>query len=688
MINDSVAIGKRSLMLNWKKHNAVQSLWLTLLAVGFMFLLFEPTSKSDDYDMCNLLYGGVTGEYSAFMMYANILWGEILKIFLRIAPNVSWYYVLQYLLMFAAMVFINYILLEHEDRGRAVYFGFTVFVGYEFFIRVTFSKTAGLLMAAGYFVLLYSIVSAEKLRFYIAGLFFMFFGMIIRNHSSFFLLITVIFAVTFVVHIIQNQKDKKLLKDGAKFVAFVLALYLMNMGLAHLNAMVYANSEDWNDYMEINAARARVVDYGVPDYTANREKYEALGISQNDYQMWFEEYNRGDNERLTVELYNNIRNIQPSDAASTAEKISGFMKSYLGYFFNNTVFYPFLAVAVLLLCSVTPRKFLLFGMIWIDLSFCYAVLFLNGRTQHHIDAAMLFAGCLLIMYYTTYRYKKERKLFAATAILLLCGEFGLRFFSEISSSSYYGVNVEHVESEEEHYKENYERFSVLSNDKDTLYLIEAMETNTRYPCFSVFQVFEKGFYSNIYRLNMNIIQPYTDILKDTYGVENVFSDIVNNENMYFVAYKEPDAEIMLQYIRENYNPNAQMALAKQIDGMNIYFYYDDSFVPELQEKEDAGQRAVCDFVYDRETGTIQGVFYQKGTDSYKQKIYLEIYDEETGTSKYELLCQQENPDGQITDNGKYGAFSGTVDMEFTHSDKIGINLILVNEKNTLKYVVQ
>ena len=276
MTKDSVAIGRRNLMLNWKNHNAMRALWLTLLAVGLIFLLFEPTSKSDDYDMCNLLYGGVTGEYSAFMMYANVLWGEILKFFLGIAPNVSWYYVLQYLLMFAAMTFINYILLEHEDRGMAVYFGFTVFVGYEFFIRVTFSKTAGLLMAAGYFVLLYSIVSAEKLRFYIAGLFFLFFGMIIRNHLSFFLLITVIFAVTFVVHIIQNQKDTKLLKDGAKFVVFVLALYLMNMGLVHLNAMAYANSEEWSDYMEINAARARVVDYGVPDYSANREKYEAL----------------------------------------------------------------------------------------------------------------------------------------------------------------------------------------------------------------------------------------------------------------------------------------------------------------------------------------------------------------------------------------------------------------------------
>ena len=47
----------------------------------------------------------------------------------------------------------------------------------------------------------------------------------------------------------------------------------------------------------------------------------------------------------------------------------------------------------------------------------------------------------------------------------------------------------------------------------------AYETNIVYPCFNVFQVIEKEFYSNIYRLNQYTMIEPKKILK-RYGIEN------------------------------------------------------------------------------------------------------------------------------------------------------------------------
>ena len=133
------------------------SILLNLLAVIIIFLLFEPTMKSDDYDMCNLLYGGVNGQYESQLLYSSIIWGKMMVGLLHIFPSIAWYAILQYILIICAMIWVDVILLKRNKNYGTWLFGLALFLTYEFMIRLTFSKTAGILMIAGYIVLLNAI---------------------------------------------------------------------------------------------------------------------------------------------------------------------------------------------------------------------------------------------------------------------------------------------------------------------------------------------------------------------------------------------------------------------------------------------------------------------------------------------------------------------------------------------------
>lgn len=193
------------------------SILLNLLAVIIIFLLFEPTMKSDDYDMCNLLYGGVNGQYESQLLYSSIIWGKMLVWLLHIFPSIAWYAVLQYILIICAMIWVDVILLKRNKNYGTWLFGLALFLTYEFMIRLTFSKTAGILMIAGYIVLLNAIEHKRKYVDFLGGVFFLFMGMIIRLSMNYFLMVSAIFFGAVVLSSVKLKDKKQVLKQMVTF---------------------------------------------------------------------------------------------------------------------------------------------------------------------------------------------------------------------------------------------------------------------------------------------------------------------------------------------------------------------------------------------------------------------------------------------------------------------------------------
>lgn len=571
-------------MLNYAKEKMKQikvPSWLYYLLVNIivfviLFLLFEPTAKSDDYDMTNLLYGGIDGEYSPFILYIHVFLGYLMKALLLVFPNVSWYYVLGFSGMILSFSVITYVLGKRGvwDGHRILVIIILFFSGYEFYIRTTFTKTAGIMIVSGLIFLLYLIEEEKKFSLqYILAFFLIVLGIMIRNMVL--LMLLGVSVTCFVIFCIENLENREKLKRGViKFVIISVLLYATSVLLNRTNNFLLNNNEEWAEYKSYNATRAVLFDNSWPDYYEFQEEYEKLSITENDYKMWAELANVTDPDIFTKELMEDIRNIHPiQNDKPIMDSILNASKSLLQYLANNIVFYIFLSSCVLLIYEKGRQGGRKCAFIF---SFCLAIyyyLFYRGRIQHHVDAVLFIMATFLVLYYCNKEYCLEKKYRIYLPISLICLSALFQFYEGISSSSYYGTSFGEISSQKKQYEENYERMLSLSKDKEHLYILGAWETNFSYPCFSIFQVIDKEFYSNIYRLNQYSMIVPREILEN-YGIQNdnPLAEITDSDKIYYCVSESRlfEIDIVEQYIVEHYNNNASAELMEEIDGLYIY----------------------------------------------------------------------------------------------------------------------
>lgn len=563
---------------------------INLLIFFMLLLFFEPTAKSDDYDMANLLYGGFNGEYSPFILYINILMGQFMKLLLSIWPNVSWYYILQFLFMIVAFSTITYVLVIRGVWNNFKIFCYLilVFSGYEFYIRITFTKTAGLTIIAG-LVLLLDLIEEQKdnIGLYCFAVIQIIVGTMFRN-SVFFMLLGVSFSC-FIIYILENRRNMYVTVKGIiRFFIIVLILFVAAIFLKKYNDYCFKNNVIWKEYISYNAVRSNLQDFSWWSGAEFLDEYKKLGVSENDVIMWNDLGNISDPQIFTTNLMEEISeiNTQFSSIQST-NKFLDATKNLFKYFIGNSVFYMFFSCVVLVLYSQrkeTKWKTLLISAFII---LFYYYFYFQGRLQHHVDASLFFMGVVLLLYYSTDKINQEDriKLYIPIVIVLINGI--LSFYSEIISSSYYGKTYGQIDSQYEQYQNNYERLKQISQDKEHLYLMGAQETNTYYPCFNVFEVIDKNFYSNIYRLNQyTFVIPRTCLKEYNIDNDNPFSVITDNEKIVYCVSEEriDDIEVVEKYIREHYNKNSTAVWIDEINGLHLFKFISKDLI-DAQIKE-------------------------------------------------------------------------------------------------------
>lgn len=672
-------VGKRI-----KNTPIIVSVLLNLVAVTIVFLLFEPTMKSDDYDMCNLLYGGVNGQYQSQLLYCSIVWGKILVGLLKIFPSVAWYTVLQYFLIISAFISVDMIFFEKNEKFSGPLFILSIFLSYEFLIRFTFSKTSGILMVVGYMILLDVLEQRRQWGRLVLGCSFLFFGMIIRLSLNYFLMISLIFGGALVISCMKLKSGKTIVKQVVLFASVALVLAGTCWGITRYSIGVFQKDEDWKDYLVLNSARASVVDYEIPDYNLYEEDYQKLGVSYNDYAMWFVNANRGDSERLTEKLYKKIASLLQKDKSETRVELVEITRNLLNYMANNTVSYVFLIVALLMLITISKWNILVLGVMSVDFIFCYGYMYIAGRVQHHIDAVLMLGIVFIVLYYAQIDINsKKQKVTICMAALVVTMTFLSKFSEELSSNSYYGTSFLSLSQEQkEYYEKNHEDYSLMSEDKAHLYVTESMDTNNTYPCFLPLEVFEKNFYSNIYRPNMNHIRIYEDEVRK-YGVDNIYKDITDSDVIYYATsdYTDNNKQVMLQYIRENYNANAMIHLAKKLDHSNIYQFYDDTYAFPQEEAQhiDSTFDEKVNITLENGSLIVSGYAFQKNTDAYDQKIYVKLTNVYDGSDQWFMTTQCENMNERESKEYRYSGFESIICLEENKIDLYDVSVYLENQ---------
>ncbi len=675
-----------------EKKDIVLALVINIFAFLMGMLFFVPTPKTDDYDIANILYGGMTGEYSGITLYINPVLGFFIKGLLQVFPMVSWYYVLQYILMIFAFSLLTYILLKKCSRRQALFYWavLMIFSVYEFYVRITFSKTSGVLLVAGLTVILFAIDCKKKWMTYVVGISLTCIGILYRN--TMLLLVLCIFFSAFIFQIFLNKKKdiRDLKKNIIKFVVIVAGLYLFSIGSDYFKAYIYENNEEWNGYREYNTARTLLIDYGWPDYETYAEEYQKLGVSENDYRMWKEISNIADPERFDKDMIENIRSIDKEDKEKLTDVLGDSTRKLIQYYVGNPMFWCFLIVICLFLLSERKNKITILSVIIGLCLFAYYYMSVRGRLQHHVDVIVCFAGIILLLYYcgkvgdkTKYILKYQIGIVA----MLVIGAINY-FYDDISSPSYYGKGADFSN---ERVEKNYEGLKLLSEDEEHFYLLDALEIYGICQGFKTFSVIERGIYHNIFLLNQYTIPACQKILGN-YEIENPFAELVNSEKLYLCASENSSyrMDVILKYIQENYNEEAYYTPVKKINEVYVYRFNEGGLevdVSEVQNSNKVEYEVNCS-IKGNNTAEIEGYAFVEGEDSYTQNMYIEVQDSESGERRYYYTLQEENPKYENEDkyNGKYSSFSASLGLE--EVDGAGVYLIVENSKGVYRLPIE
>ena len=153
-------IGKKAI-----DHPFCFAIAANLLLLILLLLIFRPIFETnDDIGLMNLV-NGAKKVYDPHMVYSNYVWGLILSVCYRICQWMPWYTLGEYALLFLAFTAIAYVIVCRAGNISSLWIGIlTISVfGYEGYVKFQYTKTAGIVSAAGFFLLFYAL-EEEKIR--------------------------------------------------------------------------------------------------------------------------------------------------------------------------------------------------------------------------------------------------------------------------------------------------------------------------------------------------------------------------------------------------------------------------------------------------------------------------------------------------------------------------------------------
>lgn len=674
---------EKSLEKNQKKtikilmnHAGCLSLLLTALFFLCFLLIFHPFFETIDDNAMSEISGGIRGEYSSYLVFINIIIGKVLCILMTVLPMIKWYVVFQYVVLFISFWSITYLLIKAFGNSRGIGIGcviLTIF-GYECCVAVQFTKTAGVVVIAGVLLIYYTLKEQKQKIFVPVGMCLMLVGSMIR-FSIFGMVMLAFIPIYLYEFIIERQDRWETIIFVEKNAAIFLIVLIAATGLMRFDAMMYSKDPAWREYKEYNVLRAGLIDYAFPDYETNYKLYSSLKISEQDLE-YYKTGNFSDPECFSKDIMRTLLNEKEEETID-----ENFWKSFFEKFplaFMSVGVFPAVLLASVFSIVQDKRKILLVLLETLTAILVYLYLFFKGRyLVNRVDVPFFMAITLAILlcagyskdYICTKGNWKIPLLTVTISVAIMSGTF----YTNLS-----GYNVETKENK----KKISEVMDLLNQNKENLYLATYQSLRTDI----AWQIFDKipvGGMSNVYKLSgWQTATPASMKVLSDYNITNPYRECIDRDNVYFVGSKKINQT--LNYLQENYNPDARAVLRKDIYGEKFYqikttpLWVDTDNCAKLTEKIKYNIKAT----YEEGRIKLTGYAYKKNTDSFKQNSYLELVNE-NGEKSYYYVVQKENEQLEEQQNGKYsGLFKCVKKQDF--SEEYTANLVLEVEGERYK----
>lgn len=281
-----------------------------ILAVVYAVLFLHPFyGSNDEFSLAAIASGGY-GKYTQYFIYIHSGFGWLLKLFYSVLPDLNWYTLVMYGMIFLSLTFVGVVWIRRAKRvGMILSMALVLACLQPLYVEFQYTKTAAAVTTAGYVLLFAGSDDRKRGKAggypgMVVGIVLLLLGSWIRFHA--FGMVTIMAFGLWLPRVRNLWKDR----DLKRFLLWdctpcILAFALVFGSILLENMLVYTPGSPEAHYREYDRARQQLLDYGVPEWDEYQAEYEAMGLTRTDcinLQNWL----IADYDRYTEETFRTI----------------------------------------------------------------------------------------------------------------------------------------------------------------------------------------------------------------------------------------------------------------------------------------------------------------------------------------------------------------------------------------------
>lgn len=559
-------------------HRQTSTVWFAcvfnLTVLVLMLLILRPGYETNDDISISMIANGAWGVRDMHVICQNYLLGKLYNLFYTAGHGmIPWYVILQYAFVFSALTTVTCVLFRRLKGEQAFLVNgiLLLYFGYECYIRMQYTKTAGIMLGAGVFLLFYE-MEKEKISWkaVVWGILLAVTGSLYRFEETAVCCVLIAgIGLNFLLNLRQwgEQKRKRLL---TLLGVFGLTGILM-VGCELMDQRLYASDPDWDAFMQYNEYRSNLTDYSIPAFADFEEEYKEMGISKTAYKIFRTGLNFYDPDVYSLDTLKKMDELRPRNNLSRA-LAENFLKEFPVGYIKIPVFLGFLTLAFLWLFWKKDQKkvWLVAGYEILAMGLIDFYLYYQGRyLENRVEVGMWFAISLVVIW--LYDQKKIQVSRQLVWLMLGC----VLIANQGSWKSRWKVLSEQDARDQAYLKESFE--GAVSVDPDGLYL--AKLGTISYNSFGIFSAVPEGTFENVvWYGGWEMGNPLWKKKLAEYNITNPYRDLIDQEHVYIVDNK---IDLTLKYIKEYYQENVEAELVKESGNVKVYQ------IKSITEQEDS-----------------------------------------------------------------------------------------------------
>lgn len=548
-------------------HRQTSTVWFAcvfnLTVLVLMLLILRPGYETNDDISISMIANGAWGVRDMHVICQNYLLGKLYNLFYTVGHGmIPWYAILQYAFVFSALTTVTCVLFRRLQSEQAFLVNgiLLLYFGYECYIRMQYTKTAGIMLGAGAF-LLFCEMEKKKInrKAVVWGILLAVTGSLYRFEETAVCCVLVAgIGLYFLMNLKQwgEQKKKRLL---TLLGVFGLTGILM-LGCEILDQRLYASDPDWDAFMQYNEYRSNLTDYSIPAFADFEEEYKEMGISKTAYKIFRTGLNFYDPDVYSLDTLKKMDELRPRNNLSRA-LAENFLKEFPVGYVKITVFLGFLLLAFLWLFWRKSEK-----LVWLVVAYEILAmglidfyLYYEGRyLENRVEVGMWFAISLVVIWFldSAKMHLNRQLVLIALGCLLIANQSTWK-------SRWRGLSEQEVR-DQKYLREGFE--DIVSVDPDGLYLAK-LGTIT-YTGYGMFSPVPEGTFENVvWYGGWEMGNPLWVDKMAEYHVTNPYRDLIDQEHVYIVDDK---INLTLKYIKEYYQKDVEAELVKESTYLKVY----------------------------------------------------------------------------------------------------------------------